>query len=324
ELAATGQPAPAEKPSPGEPPAAAPPDKSAAPAADRFADGTTAELVFTHPIGHDALADVIQEVMKENEAKWSADFELARPGFEEGDSAAYKDWTIKIKLSPEEAGRLFAAMEKKIDTTPFFPSASTIGGKVAGSTRVLAIYALLASVLVIIVYLWVRFQRIIYGLAAVVALVHDVLITLGLLALSYWLAPLLGFLLVDPFKIGLTELAAFLTIIGYSLNDTIVVFDRVREVRGKAPYLTMQMVNDSVNQTLSRTLLTGLTTIITIVILYIGGGKTIHGFSFVLLIGILVGTFSSVFVASPIVLWMSRSSSQQPTRERPTTPQTVS
>ena len=118
-----------------------------------------------------------------------------------------------------------------------------------------ALGALFASLLCIIGYIWFRFQRVIYGLAAVVALLHDVLITLGAIAISFWLAPIFGFLLLDQFKISLTVVAALLTIIGYSLNDTIVVFDRIRETKGKAPKLTGEMVNVSINQTLSRTCL---------------------------------------------------------------------
>ena len=139
-----------------------------------------------------------------------------------------------------------------------------------------------------------------------VALVHDVLITLGMIALSYFVAPYLGILLADPFKISLPVLAAFLTIIGYSLNDTIVVFDRIREVRGKSPQLSGDMINASINQTLSRTLLTSLTTLMVVVILYIAGGQGIHAFAFSLVVGVVVGTYSSVFVASPVLFWMSQ------------------
>ncbi|MCA9182693.1 MAG: protein translocase subunit SecDF, partial [Planctomycetales bacterium] len=110
-----------------------------------------------------------------------------------------------------------------------------------------------------------------------------------------------------------TEVAAFLTIIGYSLNDTIVVFDRIREVRGRNPKLTSDMINASVNQTLSRTLLTSGTTLLTLVVLYIFGGEGIHAFAFALLIGIIVGTYSSIFIASPVLLWLSnRETNNQP------------
>mgnify|MGYP001548291537 CR=1 FL=1 len=177
----------------------------------------------------------------------------------------------------------------------------------------MAIAALLTSLLGIVAYIWIRFQRVVFGLAAVVALVHDVLFTLGAIALSYWFArgfgidglvPLFSLLKIDEFKISLPVVAAFLTIIGYSLNDTIVVFDRIREVRGKSPSLSADMVNKSINQTLGRTLLTSLTTLLVVGILYAFGGQEIHGFAFALLIGVLVGTYSSIFVASPTLLWM--------------------
>ncbi|MCA9258660.1 MAG: protein translocase subunit SecDF, partial [Planctomycetales bacterium] len=109
----------------------------------------------------------------------------------------------------------------------------------------------------------------------------------------------------EKFQISLPLVAAFLTIIGYSLNDTIVVFDRIREVKGKSPRLTADMINTSINQTLSRTLLTSLTTLLTVLILYIWGGDGIHAFAFALVVGVIVGTYSSIFIASPFLLWMS-------------------
>ncbi len=110
--------------------------------------------------------------------------------------------------------------------------------------------------------------------------------------------------MIDQFKVNLPIVAAFLTIIGYSVNDTIVVFDRIREVRGKDPRMTRQMVNDSTNQTLSRTLLTSFTVMLVVFVLYVAGGKEIHGFAFALLIGVLTGTYSSIYVAAPILLWL--------------------
>ena len=106
------------------------------------------------------------------------------------------------------------------------------------------------------------------------------------------------------FKINLPMIAAFLTIVGYSLNDTIVIFDRIREVRGKDPALTSEMINRSLNQTLARTLLTSATTFIVVAILYVFGGEGIHGFAFCLLVGVIVGTYSSIYVASPVLLWL--------------------
>jgi SecD/SecF fusion protein len=165
----------------------------------------------------------------------------------------------------------------------------------------------------IVGYLWLRFQKVTFGLAAVLALVHDVLITLGMIALSAYVVsniPALAHALqIDAFQISLPIVAAFLTIIGYSLNDTIVIFDRIREVRGKSPQLTAEMINTSINQTLSRTLLTSVTTLLVVVILYFFGGAGIHDFAFSLVVGVIAGTYSTVFVASPALLAMSGTAS---------------
>ena len=169
-----------------------------------------------------------------------------------------------------------------------------------------AVLAIVISLLAIVAYIWFRFQKITFGLAAVVALVHDVLIVLGLMALASYLNgnPLGNALLLGDFRINLPMVAAFLTIVGYSLNDTIVVFDRIREVRGKNPNLTDEIVNTSLNQTLSRTLLTSLTTFLVVIILYVFGGEGIHGFAFCLTLGVIVGTYSSIYVASPVLVWL--------------------
>ncbi len=218
---------------------------------------------------------------------------------------SHPKWYVKLPVSQGEADTIIADFENELNAEPKWLSLNTIGGRVAGEMQQRAIGAILVSLIFIVAYIWFRFQKVAYGLAAVVALVHDVLITLGVLALCHWLAGPLSFLLIDDFKIGLTEVAAFLTIIGYSLNDTIVVFDRIREVRGRSPRLTQEMVNQSVNQTLSRTLLTSGTTLLTVLLLYIFGGEGIHTFAFALLIGVLVGTYSSIFVASPVLLWIT-------------------
>ena len=169
--------------------------------------------------------------------------------------------------------------------------------------------ATLASWVIIIVYLWWRFHSFTYGLAAVLAVVHDVLITLGAIAVSYWLAKVPGLntlLQIDQFKIDLPIVAAFLTLIGFSVNDTIVIFDRIREIKGKTPHLTNKMVNDAINQTLSRTILTSFTAWLVVVILYFFGGEGLHGFAFALVVGFLSGTYSTVYIATPILIdWVA-------------------
>jgi SecD/SecF fusion protein len=164
--------------------------------------------------------------------------------------------------------------------------------------------ALLASLLGIVAYVWFRFQKVAWGLAAVAAIAHDALVMLAGIAASYWLAPYLGFLGVEEFKISLPVVAAFLTILGYSVNDTIVIFDRLREIRGKSPEITRAMLNAAVNQTLGRTIiLAGITVTVTL-ILYIFGGPGIHAFSFALVIGVASGCYTTLVIAAPMLLWL--------------------
>jgi preprotein translocase subunit SecF len=160
-----------------------------------------------------------------------------------------------------------------------------------------AIQATLYSMLGMLIYLWFRFQ-LIYGVAAVVACFHDTLITVG------------AFALLDSFgfkglEISLTVIAAILTLVGYSMNDTIVVFDRIREnLRLSRREALHDVVNRSINQTLSRTVLTSGLTFLTVLSLYIFGGPVLKGFSFALVVGILIGTYSSIAVAAPmLVAW---------------------
>ncbi|TWU16037.1 bifunctional preprotein translocase subunit SecD/SecF [Allorhodopirellula heiligendammensis] len=236
--------------------------------------------VRLHPIG-------------ENTEEWS-----------NGSALPYANWRVQLPLSGDKAIAVMKQLEENLGSDPVWISSSSVGARVAGDMVGRALGALFASLLCIIGYIWFRFQRVVYGVAAVVALLHDVIITLGAIAVSFWLANYLGFLLIDPFKISLTVVAALLTIVGYSLNDTIVVFDRIRETKGKAPRLTKEMVNSSINDTLSRTLLTSLTTLIVVVLLYAMGGEGIHAFAFALVVGVLVGTYSSIFIASPVLLYL--------------------
>ena len=218
----------------------------------------------------------------------------------------FSRWEVGVSEDPVVTDRIMDELISSMNGKPVWISSNSVGARVAGDMIQRAFVALFASLVCIIGYIWFRFQKIVYGLAAVVALIHDVLVTLGAIAVSYWLADVFGFLLIDPFKISLTVVAAILTIIGYSLNDTIVVFDRIRETKGKARRLTSEMINQSINQTLSRTLLTSITTLIVVLLLYFFGGAGIHAFAFALVIGVLVGTYSSVFVASPVLHYLVR------------------
>ncbi len=219
--------------------------------------------------------------------------------------ALSKNWTLSFEANrAEDAEKVISAWAGELNTKVFFPTISGVGGQVAQDAQWQALAAIFASLVGIIIYIWIRFQNIAYGLAAVVALVHDVLMVLGAIALSHYLAAPLGFLQVVEFKISLSVLAAILTVIGYSLNDTIVIFDRIREQRGKRVELTAEMINTSVSQTLSRTILTALTTLLVVVVLYFFGGDSIHGFAFALVVGVVVGTYSSVFIAAPVLYYL--------------------
>jgi len=271
-------------------------------AAEPFAGGVRTELRFVIPMNHEAVEETIRGAFELAGLPETTVFEVTHPEHTEGDFTARSTWELKITAPQDQAVKLLEGIQKRLAETPIFPASSTIGTAVAGETQMLATYALVASWLCMIIYLWVRFQGVAFGLAAVVALIHDVLIMLGAVAVSIYLAPFLGFLMIEPFKINLPIVAAFLTIIGFSVNDTIVVFDRIREVRGKAPYLNAKMVNDSVNQTLSRTLLTSFTVLLVVIVLYMFGGEALHGFAFALIVGVITGTYSSVYIAAPILL----------------------
>ena len=167
----------------------------------------------------------------------------------------------------------------------------TLSPKIGSELSGKAIMAILYALTLILIYISFRFEFI-FAIGAIAAIAHDVIITLGIFSI-------LGY------EISLPIVAAFLTIVGYSLNDTIVIFDRIREnmkTRKKDPVVAT--VNRSINESLSRTIVTSLTTLMVVIILYIFGGEVIHYFSFALIIGVLVGTYSSIFVASLIVVYL--------------------
>ncbi|TKD17369.1 protein translocase subunit SecF [Rhodobacter capsulatus] len=178
-----------------------------------------------------------------------------------------------------------------VDPALKITSFESVGPKVSGELVWTAVWSLLAATVVIMFYIWVRFEWQ-FALGAVVALVHDVLLTVGLFA-------------VLQLKFDLTTVAALLTITGYSINDTVVVFDRLRENLIK--YKTMPLrdvMNLSVNETLSRTVMTGMTTLLALVPMLIWGGDVIRGFVFAMVWGVFTGTYSSVYVAKNIVLFI--------------------
>lgn len=211
-------------------------------------------------------------------------------------------------------------VKKAFEARPQPERLENFDSQLAQDTQTRAMYAVLASWAAILLYLWFRFGNWTFGLATVLCLVHDLCFTLGMIALSHylhvWFPWLAHILLLQDFKIDLPAIAALLTLVGYSVNDTIVVFDRIREVRGKNPDLTFQMINDSVNQTLSRTLLTAFSVWLVVTVLYIWGGDGVHLFSFVMVAGVIVGTYSSIYIASPLLLIFGEGHKPSPYQER--------
>ncbi len=280
-----------EKPKPAEPPALS----------------TAVALDFPEKINLPTLQSTIQDALAA-EGVPNAGFDLTAEGMASR-LKPYQTWALSTDLEPAKTRAVLERVATKLANTPVYLSANEIGGKVAGNTKVTAVYALLASLLMIVLYVWVRFQNVAFGLAAVVALAHDVLVAVACLALSRYVSPFLGWALVDDFKISLDVVAALLTIVGFSINDTIVIFDRLREIRGKSQFVTAEMIDRAVNQTLSRTILTSGTALLATIILYVFGGQGIHAFAFTMLVGIITGTYSTIYIASPIVLWLQHRAS---------------
>jgi preprotein translocase subunit SecF len=197
----------------------------------------------------------------------------------------------QLKVVPGVNSAIISVLKQQFYLAPFsILQVQMVGPKVGAELRTKAILATLYALGGMLVYIAFRFEWI-YGVAAVVACFHDTIITIGL------------FSLFDK-EITLTVIAALLTLVGYSMNDTIVIFDRIREnIKLLRREPLESLINKSVNQTLSRTVMTSGLTFLTVVALFLFGGPVLHGFSFALVVGIIIGTYSSVFVASPIVLF---------------------
>tara|TARA_Y100000814_G_scaffold287233_1_gene257132 strand:- start:1279 stop:2175 length:897 start_codon:yes stop_codon:yes gene_type:complete len=195
----------------------------------------------------------------------------------------------------DPAVELKKALQSEFPTEKLdFRRIEKVGPKIGAELKGKALFAIVTAIIGILIYISIRFEFR-FAIGAIAALVHDVLITLGIFSIL-------------NYEISLSIIAAFLTIVGYSLNDTIVVFDRVRENLKKLKTLDQESIfNKSINDSLSRTVITSFTTFLVVSILYIAGGEVIRYFAFAMIIGVLVGTYSSIYVASPVVvLWQQR------------------
>lgn len=252
-----------------------------------FRGGTTMKVHFDSPIPH---VDLIRQALEKGGAAHSQIQELGKSGAgdfqieygaEEGNGNS--DTTLGRKVITAALDGAFGEGKAKI------LSSESVGPSVGGDIRRQAVMATLYALVGILIYIALRFEWI-YGAAAVFAVFHDTLVTLGIFSLFNK-------------EINLTVIAALLTLVGYSVNDTIVVFDRVREnLKIRRRDDLESILNDSINQTLSRTILTSGLTFLTVLALFLFGGEIINNFAFAMVIGIVVGTYSSIAVASPLVL----------------------
>ena len=249
-----------------------------------FTGGTVAQVKFENPV---ELAQ-LRSILSEYGFKGAEIVEFGSP-----DEVLIK--TQFSGSSSEISEQLTLALGK----TFTLRRVESVGPKIGKDLQNDALKAIGLALLLILIYITFRFDRY-YALGSVMALIHDVLITLGV------------FSLLD-YEINLSIIAAFLTIVGYSLNDTIVVFDRIRENIPKYLKKTLNdVVNLSLNETLNRTVITSLTTMMVVVILFVWGGKVINLFAFALIVGIFIGTYSSLFVASPVMVFFEKRSSKTP------------
>ena len=250
-----------------------------------FAGGTLIQLQFKSPPDIEVIRDGLKTIG------------LGESTIQEFGSK--KDILIRVQRSEEKLEAVGSMVRKSlmgkfnIDEITV-ERVEMVGPKVGRDLREKALLSILYAIIGIVIYISWRFE-LQYAIAAIIALVHDVLVTMG------------AFSIFDK-EFTLVIVAAFLTIIGYSLNDTIVVFDRIREnLRRKGKSSISDMINTSINQTLSRTLLTSGTTLLVVIALFFFGGEIIHDFSFALLVGVFIGTYSSIFIASVfLVYWDSR------------------
>jgi preprotein translocase subunit SecF len=250
-----------------------------------FAGGTLLHLRFHKPVDIGAIRDALGDMGAEASVQ---DF-----------GGGKGEYLLRIPESSSDLAGLGARIKQELDTkfgadTYEVLRTETVGPRVGHELRQKAFLAVVFSTLMMGAYIALRFE-IRFGIGAAIALIHDVLVTVGALVLF-------------NYEFDLTIVAALLTIVGFSVNDTVIVSDRIRENMRKVrrqPLATI--INQSINETLSRTVLTTGTAILVIVALYLLGGSVIHGFAFALLVGFSIGTYSSIFVASPIVLAFERS-----------------
>ena len=246
-----------------------------------FTGGTVIRMEFNSNIKIDEIRSLLSTTSLNN-AEITQIFEIGNPN---------KEFRIKTNIS-EDIGKLNKKLLELLKNfNPEIRKIENVGPKLGGEIQLQATYAICLALIMLMIYIGFRFDRF-YAFGSVLAIIHDVMFTLSIFSIL-------------QLEIDLSIIAAFLTIVGYSLNDTIVIFDRFRENSEKDLDLELNdLANLSLNQTLSRTIITSLTTLIVVIILYYIGGEVLKYFAFALIIGVFVGTYSSIFVASPFMLYL--------------------
>tara|TARA_Y100000590_G_scaffold379146_1_gene446593 strand:- start:3447 stop:4352 length:906 start_codon:yes stop_codon:yes gene_type:complete len=202
------------------------------------------------------------------------------------------DYLVKIEVTKSEDKNFIQSIKDKLSadlgSEVNFRRVENVGPKVSNELLKAGLLAITLSLAAMLFYIWIRFEWQ-FSLGAIIALMHDVIITVGIFSFL-------------AYEVNLSIVAAVLTIVGYSMNDTVVIFDRIRENLRKYSKISIAEISDmSTNQTLSRTLITSVTTLLALVSIYIFGGAILKGFSFAMIVGVIVGTYSSIFVATPIL-----------------------
>ena len=248
-----------------------------------FTGGSLVQVQFVEPVSADEVRGVLTEI-----------------GFQDAEIVQFggaNEMLVRVKDSADDTTAMIRVKKALQERWPDLDlrREETVGPKIGGELRSAAVQAVILALALILVYITVRFEFR-FAVAAIVALVHDVLITLGVFSIA-------------GHEISLAVVAAFLTIVGYSLNDTIVVFDRIREnlrVPSREDY--DKILNRSVNQSLSRTIVTSGTTLLVLLVLLFMGGEVLKDFAFALTVGVVIGTYSSIYVATPLLVeWEKRS-----------------
>ena len=264
-----------------------------------FKGGTLVAVNFTEPVDINKIRSSISSVSIDGQV-----FDFSKEEIKHfGDESNVAIRIASLENEPPRFANRVAESLASIypdllpsEKSDFILSIDKVGPKVGAELSSDAILAILYALGFILIYISIRFEFK-YAVGAIAALTHDVLITLGIFSI-------LGF------EISLAVIAAFLTIVGYSLNDTIVIFDRIREnVKNLKGTPLDSVINQSINESLSRTIVTSLTTFLVVLILFLFGGEVIHTFSFAMIVGVIIGTYSSIFVASPVVIKMNKKSS---------------